>query len=86
MMWNIFLSPEFKTKFYKEVSHSFLKIHKFPYNTMQDKSDQASVPETSSFCPAISIKYRLLTDRQTYRQRQKLILCYNSITQVKIVI
>ena len=43
----------------------FLEIPEFPFNTMYDEPRVASTPETSSVHSAVSIQYRLVTDRQT---------------------
>ena len=66
-----FLSPEFGTKFQREVP-SFLELPEFPYNRVWDGSKEAPVPKTSAIRSAVSIEHRLVTDtgRQTDRHRE----------------
>jgi len=42
--WRNFLSPEFRTKFQREVS-LFFEIPEFPYNTVWDRWKEASMPK-----------------------------------------
>ena len=55
---------EFGTKFQKEVP-LFLEIPAFPFNTVQDRWQEASTRKPSSICPVVSIQYQTVTDRQT---------------------
>ena len=43
----------------------FLKIPEFPYNAVYDKRRVTFVPQPNSIYPAVSIKLRVVTDRQT---------------------
>jgi len=64
MPWRNFLSPEFRTKFQREVP-LFLEITEFPFNTVSDGWKEAHVPKISSIRSAVSIEHRLVTDRRT---------------------
>ena len=55
---------EFGTKFQKEVP-LFLEIPAFPFNTVQNRWQEASTQIPSSICPVVSIQYQTVTDRQT---------------------
>ena len=55
------ISPEFGTKSQREVP-LFLELPEFPYNAMQDKSKEASMPKISSIHLAILLEHRLVTD------------------------
>jgi len=68
MPWRNFLSPEFRTKFQREVP-LFLEITEFPFNTVYDGWKEAHMPKTSSIRPSVSIEHRLMTDGQTDRHR-----------------
>jgi len=68
--WRNFLSPEFRTKFQREVS-LFLEIPEFPYNTVWDRWKEASMPKKSrSIRPIVSIQHRLATDTDSKTDRQ----------------
>jgi len=56
MPWRNFLSPEFRTKFQREV-HLFLEITEFPFNIAQDGWKEAHIPKTSSIRSAISTEH-----------------------------
>jgi len=66
--WRNFLSPEFGTKFQREVP-SFLEILKFPYNTVRDSWKEASMPKqldsSARFDTMLACDRR--TDEQTDR-------------------
>jgi len=63
-----FLSPEFMTKFQREVP-LFLEIIEFLFNTVWDGWKEAHMPKTSSIRSTVSIEHRLVTDGQTqYRE------------------
>ena len=68
MPWRNFLSPEFRTKFQKEVL-LFSEITEFPFNVVYDGWKEAHMPKSSSIRSTVSIEHRLVTDRQTDRQR-----------------
>ena len=68
MPWRNFLSPEFRTKFQKEVL-LFSEITEFPFNIVYDGWKEAHMPKSSSIRSTVSIEHRLVTDRQTDRQR-----------------
>ena len=60
-----FLSPEFRTKFQREVS-LFLEITEFLFNTVWDGWKEAHMPKTSSIRSTVSIEHRLVSvDRRT---------------------
>jgi len=49
-----------------EGSNLVFEISRFPYNTVQDKSEKARMPKASSIRAAVSVPYyRLVTDIQT---------------------
>ena len=64
MLWRNFLSPEFRTKFQREVP-LFFAITEFPFNTVQDGWKEARVPKTSSIRTAVLVELRLVMDGQT---------------------
>jgi len=64
MLWRNFLSPEFRTKFQREVP-LFLEITEFPFNTVLEGWKEAHMPKTSSIRSAVSIEHQLVTERQT---------------------
>jgi len=64
MPWRNFLSPEFRTKFQREVP-LFLEITEFPFNTVKDGWKEAQVPKTSSIRSSVSIEHRLVTKAAT---------------------
>ena len=66
MLWENFLSPEFGAKFQGEV-HLFLKIPKFCYNTVQDRSKEALTPKPNLIGLAVSIEHRLVTGTDRHR-------------------
>jgi len=65
-MWRHF-SPKFGIKSQMELP-SFLQIHKFLYNTVQDRLKETSVPKNSSVRPSVSIEHRLNCDRHGQTQ------------------
>ena len=70
MPWRNFLSPEFRTKFQREVL-LFLEIIEFPFNTVQDGWKEAHTPKASSIRSSVSIERRLVTDRHSIASRGK---------------
>ena len=56
-----FLSPEFGTKFQREV-HLFLDLSEFPFNTVWDGWKEAPIAKTSSILLSVSTQLRLVTD------------------------
>jgi len=65
-----FLSPEFRTKFQREVP-LFLEITEFLFNTVYvRRMEEVHMPKTSSIRLAVSIEHRLVTDTDTDRQTQ----------------
>ena len=66
MPWRNSLSPEFRTKFQREVPLLF-EITEFPFNTVQDVWKEAHMPKTSSIYSAVSIEHQLVTDTDTDR-------------------
>ena len=68
MLWQNFLSPEFRKKFQRE-KPSFLEITEFPFTTVYDGWKEAHMPKTSSTRLAVSIEHQLVTDGQTQTER-----------------
>ena len=65
MPWRNFLSPEFRTKFQREVP-LFLAITEFPFNIAAGSWwKEAYMTKTSSIRSAVSIERRLVTDTDT---------------------
>ena len=62
-MTNYPWSPEFGTKFHREVP-VFLEVPEFLFNTLQDRSKDAPVPKPGSIHSAVSIEHQLVTGRQ----------------------
>ena len=54
--------------FQKEVL-LFSEITEFPFNIVYDGWKEAHVPKSSSIRSTVSIEHRVVTDRQTDRQR-----------------
>jgi len=69
MPWRNFLSPDFRTKFQREVP-LFLEITEFPLNTMYGGWKEAQMSKTSSIRSAVSIEHRLVTDGRTQAHGQ----------------
>jgi len=64
-----FLSPNFGTKFQRDVPLLlYINLPELPYNTVYNRTKEAYMPKSSSIRPSISIEHRLVTDRQTDRQ------------------
>jgi len=63
MLWN-FSKSRVWGKVPEEVA-IFLEIHKFLYNTVQDKARIASTPKTSGIHSAVSTQYWLVTNGKT---------------------
>jgi len=59
-----FQSPEFGTKFQREVP-LFLELTEFPFDTVQDGWKEAHMPKTSSIRLTVLVELRLVTDGQT---------------------
>ena len=56
-----FISPEFRTKLQRKVP--CLQIREFPYNKVNGRPKEASMPKTSSLRTDVSIEHQLVTDR-----------------------
>ena len=69
MPWRNFLSPDFRTKFQREVP-LFLEITEFPLNTMYGGWKEAQMSKTSSIRSSVSIEHRLVTDGRTQAHGQ----------------
>jgi len=61
MKWRNFQSPEFRTKFQREVP-LFLEITEFLFNAVYDGWKEAHTPKPSSILSAVLIEHRLVTD------------------------
>jgi len=60
----IFFSPEFRTKFQREVP-LFLEITEFPFITVYGEWKESHMPKTSLIRSAVLVELRLVTDGRT---------------------
>jgi len=72
----MFVSPEFGTKLQRELSTLILEV---PFQRNPEKPMVACVKNDLDVL-AVSIKYWLVTDRQTDRQRHRAIACGHANT------